>query len=563
MGWKEKGYAAPVARGHAPVPVKPPKAAGVQAGKWELRDYQREAVDFFKAHAFRALLADGPGVGKSAPALVTVVENDLFPALVVAPASVVLNWRREAKRWAKGRTVEVVKDDVPQVDVTIASWNVIWARMDELQARGFKAIIIDECHYAVNPTAQRSQAAYGLCRVIPNVLLLSGTPMVNDAEELDTLGRLLGLAKGTPPPMLRRLLEDVAKDVPPKRRVYVPIALDVRAQALYDAVQQDFEEYLRKELGAKLADIVPDPETGVASALSAEALVKVGYLRRVLARGKVQAAIHWVVQANRAAEPVVVFAEHQDVLDGVKKGLRRARVNFMVIEGSTPKKERQKAIDTFQTGQVPVLLCSKAAKEGVTLTRARHTLFVERFWTAADEEQAEDRTHRLGQRYETTMWYLHATGTFDDRIREIVEAKRAKTAATIGGARVEEVPLDNIATVMRRGDPTEEQVAVADGGDLPRLPKPKTVHAILFDPRAWAIPDAARWCRMQGYKPSAADHDPQGRVRVTITPWARFTKGTFRITRAARDIVLVTAEPRKRRRRAKPPGWAADALTGT
>ena len=98
-------------------------------------------------------------------------------------------------------------------------------------------------------------------------------------------------------------------------------------------------------------------------------------------------------------EPVVIFAEHTEVINDISRKLNKQRLRHVVIYGRTPKRKRQELVEQFQKGEIPIFIGSKAASTGITLVRARNLLFVERYWTSADEEQAEDRIRRIGQSF--------------------------------------------------------------------------------------------------------------------------------------------------------------------
>lgn len=512
----------------------------------ELRPFQREGVDFLRAHGWRALVADSMGLGKTVQVLAAINEarDQLLPALIVAPASVVHNWRREARVWVPGVECAVVEDergDIPRSPLVVVSWDLLNRRQDALDGRAWRSFIVDEAHYAKNPEAQRSRAAqHFAAQARRGVMLLTGTPLVNNEEDLATLQRLLGTRN---PPMLRRLFEQVVTDVPPKTRVYLPVTLPPAIKKEYAEAEEDFGQYLtaflRAQLGAGTSpELAEEAAAQVDTAMSAEALQRVGYLRRILGRGKAGAAAEWAASMVMRGEPVVMFAEHADVLDIIEKRLKARRIRCSRLDGSTPKRERQEIIDRFQTGLTPVFLCSRAGAEGITLTRACHLAFCERFWTPALEEQAEDRIRRIGQARACTIWYLHVEGTFDDRVREIVDDKRQIVAATIG------------ATKIAQADP-EAPPPVARNL---RLPNARSVAAVLF--RApWRPKAAAAWLRMQGYTPGKCSAG-SGYFRIEVRDLALFAPRMFKGKRLAESVTVVLGVPRRSRRVRNPNGAA-------
>ena len=508
----------------------------------KLRTFQREDVDDIKAHGVRALVASAPGTGKTSIAISSILESkgQSTPALIVCPASVTHNWKREFRMWAPGFRVHIIDDissPVKEADAYITSWSLLDPRLPDLQNIGFKAVVADEAHLAKNPDALRSQALYQLTRKPKNgLLLLTGTPIINTTGEMDVLQSLFGKT----PLLIRRLLEDVAPDVPPKHRSYLHINLRDRDQSEYDRATADFEDWLYREKRKLL-------ETGAAQdavdrALAAEAFVKVGYLRRLVGEAKVHAAADWATRAVRIGEPVVIFLEHQNALLRLEKALRRQRVRYAVIEGKTSPKDRHRLVEEFQGNKFPVLICTKAGKEGITLHAARHLLFVERFFTSAEEEQMEDRIRRIGQKHPTTIWYLHAAGTIDDRLDHIVRSKRIIVRDAIGAADTGETAESNVEAVLKSWSTfVQEKKDVVDlgrGEPLPPLPSPGDTHAVVFYGERWKTGSAARWCRMNGYLPSSRV-DLLKRFKLVVHPIDVFKSEKFSVIKVCEDVRVI------------------------
>ena len=514
----------------------------------ELRDFQREDVDFLAANGFRALIANAPGTGKTIICLscIRLAPLRLLPTLIVCPASVVRNWRKEARKWTPGLRIHLIEDTSSPLpdeaaDIYIISWALLVAREKELAQVRAQLIIGDEIHFAKNEDALRTQAMAALCAKCPHLLLLSGTPIINDETELDAINSLFGAKK---PPMIRRLLEDVAPDIPAKTRARLEIELPDAIAARYRSANEDFEAWLEKEMHERLG--AGEAEDAAARALAAAALVKIGYLRRILASGKVFAAADWTARVVRAGEQVVLFAEHQVVIKKLQRCLRKQGIRFVVIDGSTSNKERQHAVDSFQKHRVPVFIGSKAAKEGLTLTAARHLLYVERYWTAAEEEQGEDRIRRIGQKYHTKIWFLHVPRTVDDRIATIIERKRRIVRRVIGSATIAETPEKNVAEIIaawgkNAGAPPMEVVELGKTKPLPPLPRLANLHVIRFKGTRWTAEGAVKWCRMQGYAPRDIETTNEG-VQVVMSPATLFKAGKFTRVKIARDISAIVGE---------------------
>ena len=500
----------------------------------ELRPFQREGVDFLAEHDWRVLLADAPGCGKTGQVLVAMRENvrTLCPALAIVPASVVKNWAKEAHMWMPGVKVQLAANLVTPLvrghHLTVTTWDLLAARKDEFCRYGFRLVVADEAHYAKNPDSQRSQALSEVAERAPHLLLLSGTPMVNDVDELMVLRDLYGEEE---PPMLRRLLEDVAPDIPAKRRVVLEAAVPDEIRNEYKEVENIYAEWLQEYL-PKIMDNEFDIDAAAERATNSEGLSKLSYLRRIIGRGKVPAAAAWIRQRIQKKEPVVVFGQYVDVLDLLGQCLSKLGIPYVRLDGTTTLEQRQAAVEAFQKGKIDVFIGSNAAREGITLTRAANLLFLERWWTPASEEQAEDRIRRIGQTRTTTIWYLHAEGTIDDRINEIVERKRALVARHIGTATIQTSVLAEVLDVWQQIKELQNAVPLVCHNpkaeiDLPPLPKNKDqVWAVVFDAQAWPLDALQRYLRRNGYRCRKIERSGVV-IRIQVRAKTMFEAGSF------------------------------------
>jgi ERCC4-related helicase len=435
--------------------------------------------------------------------------------------------------------------------VIIVPWSILASRYLELVERAPKLLIVDEAHFAKNDETLRSQALQFLTKRVPHLLLLTGTPLINNEHELEVLKNLFG----EEPPMIRRLLENVAKDIPAKTRSLLPVKLRKKDQREYDRAEEEFDDWLEEELRKRLSE--GEAAATAHRAMAAEALVKVGYLRRLVGRAKVNAAADWIGRAVLTGEAVVVFLEHQEPLKRLRRLLRKQRIGHVVVEGSTPQKARQDAVDSFQRGDFPVFIGTKAAKEGITLHRARHLLFLERYYTSADEEQAEDRIRRIGQKHPTTIWFLHAVGTLDDRLSQIIDTKRRMIDNAIGSADIKEEETETVIDLISSwGKHVRKKTDVLDlglGDVLPRLPSPAVVCSLMFGSKRWSPKAAGIWAKMNGYH-SVNPRFSGNIVRVGNHSPSLFEKGSFVAVALSDDVyaVLGTRRSKKRSTRSSP-----------
>jgi SNF2 family DNA or RNA helicase len=340
-------------------------------------------------------------------------------------------------------------------DLTILNYEIVAHHRDALLRTRPKALILDEAHYCKNPRAKRTQALRRLSVAMePGALrvALTGTPVMNRPEEivpqLRILGRLDEFGSGAQLKrrfqgmdaeerlhwhlrrhcFVRRLKRDVLPQLPDKRQVVVPMALDNAEE--YKLAERDVIAWLREQ-PLDLSEL----DAKISAALRAERLAQLNTLKRLAARGKLSAAVSWIHDFLEHDEPLVVFSHHEEV----QAELLRRFPDAGHLLGKDSAQARDETVRAYQDGTGhPLLICSTlVAGQGITLTRASNVAFVELEWTPALHDQAEDRCHRIGQHDAVTAWYLLAAGTIDERIAELLQAKRAIVGAVTDGRRDE------------------------------------------------------------------------------------------------------------------------------
>ena len=442
-----------------------PETAAVLGG--EPAPFQWAAVRY-ALEARGTFLADEQGLGKTVEALTTIEADGAFPAVVVCPASMKLGWERETRHWLPHRSVAVVQGRgvvAPRADITIVNYEVVAAHLPALSRRRPRAIVIDESHYCKNPQAKRTQAVRRLAAtVVPDGLrlALSGTPVLNHAEELVAQLRIIGrmdeFGSGASfsrqfrgrvseerlhwhmrrACFVRRLKADVLPQLPAKRQVVIPVALTNEPE--YRLAERDVIAWLKSqpldlsELNAKIA-----------ATLRAQRLAQLGTLQRLAARGKLAAALAWIDDFLASGEALVVFARHLEVQRAVLARFPHA----LHLLGEDSLERREASIKAFQQpdGQQLIVCATRVAAQGITLTRSSNVAFLELEWTPAMHDQAEDRCHRIGQRDAVTAWYLLAANTIDETMARLIQSKRATVAAVTDGRVMEADGL--VAQVVR------------------------------------------------------------------------------------------------------------------
>jgi SWI/SNF-related matrix-associated actin-dependent regulator 1 of chromatin subfamily A len=447
----------------------------------ELRPFQRAGVRY-ALHSRRLFIADEQGLGKTVEALATLEEDEAYPAVIVCPASLKLNWEREAAHWLPHRTVHVVAGTgkaIPRADITVLNYEIVHAHRERLAISRPQALILDESHYVKNPAAKRTRAVRKLAEQLPEdalKLCLTGTPVMNHPDELISqlriLGRLEEFGSGARfkrrfqgagaeerihwhlrrTCFVRRLKKDVLPQLPEKRQVIVPVALENEKE--YRLAERDVVAWLQEQ-PIELGEL----EAKVQATLRAERLAQLNTLRQLAARGKLGAALAWIDDFMQSEEPLVVFASHREIQERVIARFPDAAH----VLGQDSQAQRDAAVQAFQQPDGPQLIvCStRVAGQGITLTRASNVAFLDLEWSPAMHDQAEDRTHRIGQRDAVTAWYLLAAETIDEQMSEVLARKRGIVGAvTDGRADESEAVLQSVVRALR-GKPLRRLRAVA------------------------------------------------------------------------------------------------------
>lgn len=456
--------------------------------------FQRAGVRYAVEHE-RTFIGDDMGLGKTVQALATIEITDSYPALLVVPAVVKLNWRNEVGKWFPHRKVEVVNGRAPKptegglladedyalphAELIVVNYDILASWAPLLKRRGFKAVVFDESHYLKSPKAQRTKAAKAVASDVRYRLLLTGTPILNRPVELvaqlDVMGRLrdFGGARGfqvrfcdahqgrfgwdangasnltelherlRSSCLVRRTKDQVLTELPDKLRSTVVVELADRRR--YEKVKRDLKVWLKQRIlddekfWRELANVdEADREAEVKARRKldamrrAEALVKIEALKQTVAEEKLPNAIAWLDDFLTSEKKIVVFAHHRKILDALREHLGPKAVS---VTGETKAEDRQLAVERFQSDpDVRVFLGNiQAAGVGITLTAASDVAFLELPWRPGDLSQAEDRCHRIGQDDSVTCWYLLAGGTIETRIAAMIDSKRVVVDAATDG----------------------------------------------------------------------------------------------------------------------------------
>jgi SWI/SNF-related matrix-associated actin-dependent regulator of chromatin subfamily A-like protein 1 len=424
--------------------------------------YQREGVQFLERRNGRALLADEMGLGKTIQALGWLAHrHSLRPVVVVCPTTARLNWQKEIDTWLSERAflpygTRADASGYNGEEFIVIHYDIAVFWLDWLKALRPAVVIVDEAHLIKTSTARRTKAVKALCRGVPHVIGLTGTPIINRPIEAWNIIQVVDKkalncnwfrytrrycgprhngfawtytgatrtkelhALLTSTLMLRRTKSEVLDSLPPKIYSFVPLELDNRVE--YQKAETHFLRYVRETAGRDAA----------ARAKRAETLTRITALRDLAAKGKLAAALEWIADTIELNK-LVVFAVHRQTIDAVCARFKGAAVK---IDGGVSEKDRALAIERFQTDPDCRLFVGQiqAAGTAITLTAASHVAFLSLPWTPGETAQAADRVHRLGQTQQVTVYYLLAHQTIDEHMARLIDNKRKVLDAVLDGA---------------------------------------------------------------------------------------------------------------------------------
>lgn len=454
-----------------------------------LLPYQREGVVFALARGGRCLIADEMGLGKTVQALgVAACCRDEWPFLVVAPSSLRYQWAESIVRWlgVAARDVGVATSGRSGACLcapcaTVLSYDLVPHFAAQLAARRYGLVVADESHVLKNRSTRRTQALRPLLKRARRALLLSGTPalsrpaeMYSQVEMLD--GRLfprfhdygvrycdghqtqwhwsydgasnlrelhLVLRRAV---MIRRLKADVLGELPAKVRERVSVGIvkqhaetiqrviaDLRAaSANIRAISNSATSNSANGNSSGGGNGAPPAEMKRARGRAKGLLLE---LYRDSGTAKLPVVVSYVHDLLQGDVKFIVFAHHQDVMDGIAHSLRQAGADFVRIDGGTGAQQRQQLVHHFQEQREcrVALLSITAAGVGLTLTAASLVVFAELSWNPGALKQAEDRVHRIGQTADVTVKYLVARNTVDEMMWAMLNTKLDVLGRTLDG----------------------------------------------------------------------------------------------------------------------------------
>ena len=498
----------------APQAVAAPEGLQVQ-----LRPYQLEGVawlQYLREHSLGGILADDMGLGKTAQALAHVlIEKHAgrldLPVLVVLPTSLIFNWQLEAQRMAPGLRLltlqgpqrEALFGQMPDHDLVLTTYPLLWRDLDALAAQPFHLVILDEAQIVKNASSRSARALRRL--QTRHSLCLTGTPMENHLGELwaqfdwlmpgflgdarqfavrwrkpieengETLRAAL-LAQRVRPFILRRRKQDVASELPPRTEVIQRVQLQGQQRELYESVRVAADVQVRRVLqrqsfnGAQIS--ILDALLKLRQVCCDPHLLKGHTPLPGMERAKLELLGDLLPTLVIEGRRVLVFSQFTELLELIAQQLHVLKLPFLSLTGKTPAPARASVVQRFQALEVPVLLISlKAGGLGLNLTAADTVIHMDPWWNPAVQEQATARAHRIGQNQPVFVYQLVVQGSIEERMLELQARKLALTNSVLGhdGAGASKFDAADLAALLA---PLSTPAVVFIAPDAMKLLKP-------------------------------------------------------------------------------------------
>lgn len=449
-----------------------------------LREYQRDGfywIKTLKENGFGGILADDMGLGKTLQILAFLLSEkeqgkvgDELRTLIVAPASLVYNWKKEVERFTPQLSVcvmagiaherkELIKNQTSNVDVWITSYDLLKRDIELYQDIVFANEIIDEAQYIKNQTTHAAKSV----RLVNSSfrMALTGTPMENRLSELWSIfdylmpGFLYGYTRfrseiETPivsdkdedamtrlramihPFILRRLKKDVLKELPEKQEEIVTVALSGEQKKLYQAHSQRLKMFLEDQNDEDFAQNklqILAELTKLRQLCCGPELLLENYKGE---NAKLETCIELITQAIAGGHKILLFSQFTSMLDLIGEELKKAKIDYYRIDGSVKKEARMEMVEQFQDpqNQVSVFCISlKAGGTGLNLTAADIVIHYDPWWNKAAQNQATDRAHRIGQKHAINVYQLIAEETIEQKICELQQVKEDLAEEVLSG----------------------------------------------------------------------------------------------------------------------------------
>lgn len=434
-----------------------------------LRGYQLEGFRWMvrlSSWGAGACLADDMGLGKTVQTIAFLLYRAAEGAsLVVAPASVVPNWKNELQRFAPTLNVHVLNgaddrkaliDGAGEYDVILSTYGLLVNAEEPLTGKQWNVVCLDEAHTIKNRDTKTSKVAMQLQASAR--LILTGTPIQNHLSELWNLFRfitpgLLGsyeqfrlkfivpieegdkekqrrLKRIVQPFMLRRTKSEVVEELPEKMEITLPVELSEDEMAVYEVIRRRAKAMLEASSGVNMSTLAEI--TRLRQAACSMALIDNKWKGEST---KIQMLLDLIAEIKEGNNRVLVFSQFTSFLELVRKRLDEQGEPYFYLDGSVTMKQREELVRKFQQGECPIFLISlKAGGLGLNLTGANYVIHLDPWWNPAIEQQATDRAYRIGQQNRVTVYHLIAQHTIEEKILRLHRTKRDLADSLLEGA---------------------------------------------------------------------------------------------------------------------------------
>ncbi len=426
-----------------------------------LRPYQKDGylwIARLNSWGAGALLADDMGLGKTIQTIAfLLLKKNEGPSLVVAPASVAPNWKTEMEKFAPTLNVQILNfaadrqqviRDAKAGDVVVTTYGILLSIQDDITQKHWNVACLDEAHIIKNRGAKTSAAAMKI--QADNRVMLTGTPVQNHLGELWSLFQfvnpgLLGnyehfsqkfiipiegyqdkekqeqLEDIVHPFMLRRTKQAVLKELPEKTEIYHTVELNRDELAIYESIRVRAEKMLQAS-GADIDMHVLAEITRLRQAACSAQLIEPKWTGECSKITSLVELLQGVIEGGNRA---LVFSQFVSFFDIVRKELDRLGMKYFYIDGSVSMKQRTEMVEAFQNGENSIFLISlKAGGLGLNLTGANYVFHLDPWWNPSIEQQATDRTYRIGQNRAVTVYHLVSKNTIEEKIIRLHQTKR-------------------------------------------------------------------------------------------------------------------------------------------
>jgi non-specific serine/threonine protein kinase len=459
--------------------------------KAELRNYQKEGYDwlaFLYEHRFGACLADDMGLGKTVQAITFLAglaegiipsrDTERLPHLIVVPPSLLFNWESEIARFYPAFQVVTYvgqkrSADFAGADIVLTSYGIIQRDAELLASLPFHVAVFDEAQQVKNINAATTGAARRINARFK--LALTGTPMENHLGEYFSImdlcvPGLLGsypefrrsidirgfggvdtLIRRTRPFILRRSKQMIVDELPPRVEADLYLEMNPKQRALYQKTVE--------EVKGAVAEAFHEKNPGQARMIALTAILRLRQIclcPSLVSPGakadspKLECLAEQLTELRDEGHSVLVFSQFTSYLDIIEEGLKRHKLPYLRLDGSTPIPNRKALVTRFQKSDQPLvfLISLKAGGKGLNLTRATYVYHLDPWWNPAVENQASDRAHRIGQTAKVTVTRLLMRHTVEEKMMALKERKLKlykallDDAASAGGASLSKEDFD-------------------------------------------------------------------------------------------------------------------------